>query len=442
MVWRIVTNSVWRMRSAYAITALAVGLIWMAAGNLGFGTGALLAISMAAAFADGPFLGVVASGPKEFIYLPLSRRQLWTARWMTAVIIPVVLLLTAKLLGLAAASVLRIPGPINIRTAWLSSVYDCAYAGAGLSVILSSGGGYLRPRRVERTLRSWLWLVSVIVFTVGPAWPLIFSAFLATEWSQLSLRGWIVLAGGLGLTVATVIHTPRLAHPGRQDWGATGRSKTSASYGSSAPAIGFARLMWPEIALGVGMVAMMATMFLSIGVDARMEPSEFAILYFLFCMPSPRTMGPEAALRPLRMLPLSTRALAAILAAKPVMMYVAVWIFQEVLRSGFGVPIPRLTVGMTCWLVGVASVVAAASMKWSGHRVLRFVAAVPFVAGIVLSERWHTGFDVPFGWLPLTAVVVGVAAAVVLNFHTLRHSRSVYKPVKLPAMFATQGPSA
>jgi hypothetical protein len=293
---------------------------------------------------------------------------------------------------------------------------------------------------VERTVRSWLWLVSVIVFILGPAWPLIFSESLATDWIQLSRLGWVLLAAALAMTVQSFVHTPALAHPGRQTFASAGRARTVASYGMTTPAMGLARLMWLEIALAVGFVAMMPALF-NFFIPKEEMPG-FMFLYFLPCMPSPRTMGPEAVLRSLRALPMSTWALAAILVAKPVMTYVAIWALQEILRSGFGISLPQLTPGTTCWLIGLASVITAANMKWSGRRWSRVVAVVSFGLAMFLIERLHVTFDLPLSWLPGAAAVSGIAVALALNFHTLRRSNSVYKAVKYPAMFATQGPPA
>jgi uncharacterized membrane protein len=96
---------------------------------------------------------------------------------------------------------------------------------------------------------------------------------------------------------------------------------------------------------------------------------------------------------------------------------------------------------MTCWVIGVASVSTAATLKFSGKRALS-AALLLYVVAVVAVERLGVSTDLPFGWLPVSATVVGVGIALCLNFHTLRRSNSVYKAVKYPAMFATQGPSA
>jgi hypothetical protein len=442
MVWKVVKDAVWRMRAVYLTMSLLVALLWVAVGSEdGISTATALATSMAFAFIQGPFVGFTLFGQREFIYLPLSRRQLWHARLMVALVVPVVFMLAAKLLALAGAALLA-TGTLTLQTVLLSSVYDLAYVGAGLGLLAWSG----ITRRVilgERAARSVLSIASIPIIAMGPGWPMLFSAALATKWSQLGGPAWLLLAAGLAVALASYFRSPNLAHPGRPQWDATGRKKVSASVGRSNCAIGIARLMWPEIAVRLGGVIVLAPLAWLWFVQAARGPlAVFGfLLIVLLAPPTSVRRGAEAALRPLRALPISTWTLGGVLAVEPLVTSLSVWILFAASRLFFGPAIPVLPTALLFGLVGIASLARGVALTLTGSRLLRLGTMATVLVGFLAVGFVARAHAWPSSLAPFVALG-GATAGLWLTVRALRRNNSVYRPPAVTAWFAMQGPSA
>ncbi len=449
MLWKLVEDTVWRLRSVYLMASLMFGLAWMTSGSdAGISTALPLAGSMSCAFLLGPFLGLAVSNPRESIYLPVSRVQLWRARATVTLIVPVIVMLAAKLAGLAAASSWQSGKHLDVRTTLLSSVYDFAYISIGFGLLTASGGGLRRHAAViaRRRVDTVLWAASVLVFLAGPVWPWVFAAGLPAEWRQLSGSAWLALVAAVGIGVASFFHAPDLAHSGRAAWAGPSRYEAPVRLGTANPLIGVARLMWPEIVVSLGCFVLFALVFRFAGFQSFDRSDTFIFFAMtLFTLPvltQPEGMGVRGALRTLRALPLSTWTLSAILSAQPVITWFFIWVLLFAGRSLLGPLVPTATAGMMCWLIGIASLANAAGLRLPGSSVVRYWTILAMAVGGIayLGSRMLVALptDPPVPFLALG----GVPAAVWLNHQTLARKNSVYRPQKLPSMFASWGRSA
>jgi hypothetical protein len=412
-----------------------LGVFWLSArGEASSAAAGAMAASLSCAFFAGPSMGLFLLQSRSLIYLPASRRQLWRARLVVAVVAPVALILAAKLVALSARALLQAGDAVTFQTVLLSSLCDLAYAGAGVALFTWADPGLRAQRGVDR-LGSAPWIASLLAFGMGPVWPWIFRGSLPTAWAEVTPWGWLVLAAALAASAATLLHEPTIAHPGRGQWTAPGAKIPYSSGTRSTPAAGIARLVWPEIAARVALIVLTLGAFWLLDLlyieylGAGMLPDNLlvgglALVYLAL----PTTMGVGSALRPLRALPISTGALASLLAAQPLATLLAAsavfaatsWL------SGLRAPAPAAALGVC--LVGAAPLVNAVAFALS--RVFRgglFLGPVLGGLGFLAFLASRLPLSPPSLVTASLVAVAGVVAAVGLNVRTLRRSRSVYR---------------
>jgi hypothetical protein len=442
MVWKVVKDAVRRMWGIALMTSSLVAVMWMTVGDGGTTTATAFAISMTFTFLQGPLVGFALFGQRELIYLPLSRQQLWRARLTVALLVPVGFMLAAKLLALVSASVLPTGSTLTLGTVLLSSVYDLAYAGAGLGLLAWSGLGRTRRQIFgERALRFVLLIGSRLIVGMGGGWPMLFRRSLATEWTQLSSSAWVLLVAGLAVAVAIFFRSPKLAHSSRWQEVVGGRTKVRATQGPDSPAAGIARLMWLEMAFRLGGIVVIAPAFWFVSGDLFGFLLGLYIISLSVSLSTPTT-GARAVVRSLRALPISTYTLSAVLAAQPLLTCLFVWILLIISRMSLGPTLPTLTIGLLCWLAGITSALNGAGMALAGSRFVRLMGPLGAACLVFLYAVRRLPIAFPVDVLAPFAAVGGVIAGLWLTFRALRANNAVYRPPAVTSWFAVQGPAA
>ena len=150
--------------------------------------------------------------PRSIWYLPLARRDIWRAGWLVATV-GVTLLTTA--VKLAAMLVPDVRDSFGLASLALSGLYDFAIAGFGCGLVILA----TRPqptrgpwRPVSAFLGGLATLILLSGLLLGLYGSLVVRHVLPIQWTDLTAWSVAALVAALGLTVATYFHSP--APPG------------------------------------------------------------------------------------------------------------------------------------------------------------------------------------------------------------------------------------
>jgi hypothetical protein len=310
-----------------------------------------VALSLAAAFALGPFLVPLHAATPLTPYLPVSRRDAWRATWLMvglAALTPAVLMLPAVVLGGA-------PG----WSGWtLSIAMDTAYAGAGCA-LLAFGGLTSNGPVVPRIDRRWLGTASVSLYVGGPFWSYVFLPGLPTHWGDVGPRWTLGLIAGFACAAGAWFYTPPLAaRTRRRERRQLGtRSLSARVFGTVS---GIPRLMlhefafsgWMAVTTGLAMAAVgyfagafsgsihsvadfvrgqtLRVFAPALTTQPDLQPLDQLLWYGLFSA-AVGTRFPDM-LRHLRVLPVGAARLHAVLLAWPALFWSAAWVVLAIVH--------------------------------------------------------------------------------------------------------------
>jgi len=389
---------------------------------------------------------------REIHQLPVSRKEIWRARW-ALVCFPVALSLAIRLalFGIAAAIGRNLGGSIS----WilLSNCFPLIYLGAMFAVTIPITK-YMLPRLASLTpilLGSAAFGIAVVAG----------EAFLAERLPK-RLEEWgggtiLMLAVGVCLTAMAFFHEPKIAprlvirlspaSSPRID----GAGPKAAQRSTGLTGLPF--LFWVQIrmllvfGISCGIAAQLPIVIagqLEFQSASRLEQVTFflgrvpvgAAIFLLtpifFASLTIFMASDLLGLRHLRSLPLANRSLAAILTLIPMVFWVIFWVFPvaahwmvfKQLPSTFRLDLLALLIGLTC-LAGSATMLCSVKgplqflalpfLTFAGFSVLHFLGQLSMAATLL------TGF------LGLSGVVVSF----VLYERALQRNSAVYKS-KIP----------
>ena len=151
---------------------------------------AAMAVSLVATFAIGPIAMLARLQTPLIPYLPVSRRDIWRARWLMSTVA-----------AAALTTALQLPGTL-VTGAWstwtLSAAMNLLYAGAGCAVIAArdahSKGGAPGP-------------ITLAVLLFGLVSPIAVHASLPPGWLNVGPVHLAVFGAGLAVTAWSAFHT-------------------------------------------------------------------------------------------------------------------------------------------------------------------------------------------------------------------------------------------
>ncbi len=238
MVSRLVVDMLRRLPFTQ-VGIIVFGVMLAAHGRNGF----QMAVSLVLAYALGPVLLLARLDTPLIPYLPVSRRDVWRARWIVSTLVPAALMTAAKLPALAL-------GAVSVSTVTLSSVMDLLYAGAGCGIIALSD--MIRPGRKQ-------WILLVVLVSI--VWPFVVRDGLPLGWHEVHWPQAVTLGVGAALTLWGASCTPR------GPWRRASQTRSESSVPSVPPArpsglSGLSRLLVNELVASLGVGAAIMVTFL------------------------------------------------------------------------------------------------------------------------------------------------------------------------------------
>jgi hypothetical protein len=432
----IVLDQLRQMRAAYLMIGALVTLVWLAFAGGPRDMSLVVAFSILWACVAGPLMTFTNLARKEFTVLPVSRRQLWQARWLLGTVIPVAVTATGAAVALAMAPVLPVGNQAHLDTFILAALCEFAYLGviSGLLVLLSRRRSRLSPwRGGDRAIDALALVVLIGGFFGGE---FLIRPYLPVRWADLRSVTGVVLAAGVALAVASYFHSPgrggrafaRLA-PGAKPRTAAGSALRQVSRLTS----GFVSILWIILGWCVFASVIVAIVGLLAGNPFRGLQNHTAlwiIMAIFITRPDWRSR-----LRALRTLPIGTSKLNAMLLGTSAALWLSVWATLAILH----VLVPGRVGDILRpeWIAGLIGLsMLGVSFDLQSRWAIKGAMLALALALIVGSARYlHVGSTMVWpAWILLG--VAALSAAALLNHYALTRSSSIYKPDKSALSFA------
>jgi hypothetical protein len=385
---------------------------------------------------------------REILLLPVSRKEIWRTRWILA-LLPVVIGLFSRWVRLGA--VILAGGKPGFSASWPLLIFLFQLSTLGMLAFMS---GPIVPYIVKyfRLARQLRVFVLLGVFAVALEFVFISQAHFREmhEWSAGII---LLLAAGLFVTAISFFHSPQIAPRFVLDLSSRESQGVGETRSLTKPrATGLTFFAWNQLrgvlagAIVSGVGSQLPTLLLAwwVSDDASIleslslfsEPVPVGALILLVTPITTATgwicLGPDLlGLRQLRVLPISTRTLAAVLTVVPMLFWLCFWMFPV---AGywmiFGHWPPALRLELLSGLTGLTCLVESAVL-------LSSVAAPIRILPLPLCMAAGFGALHLYG-APLTPVasgfigilgLAGIAASFVLNARALCQSSAIYKSV-------------
>jgi hypothetical protein len=162
MTLRIVLDYLRRHWSMYVVAAFPVSVFWIGAAEaVPLSRQLIVAVTLIVAGVIGPAMAAVRFPQREVRLLPVSRRELWLARWLVSVVVPSLWTLVPLVAGCWLATLRLRFGPVGRDTLILAPICVFLYLGVlmaahGLIDIGREPGGRSRPGATWRAYRLGL----------------------------------------------------------------------------------------------------------------------------------------------------------------------------------------------------------------------------------------------------------------------------------------------
>lgn len=384
--------------------------------------------------------------------LPVSRREIWLARWWLGLAIPVGIAAAGKLAG---AIVARISGdPVTDWQALsLSIVYDAVFPSLFMGAVPLMRG-------------PWRW-VAVVVYAGGGIWPILLINHLPTTWPALvhSPIG-LAAAAALALGLNSCRFRPHPApYPSPRD-----STPLFASSGSARPPrvelgarlTGLRKLVWWEWLLTLRNLSVIVTAYVvvagGIALWSEPQPGMEALLREIRMLPFDQDSMPShvvtaflllgflgigagysstlhsdflhAMTRALRALPIGTVRLLALLAAMPLLAWLTLCVMLLVIQTAVTGRLPG-PVRYDVLLLFPALDMLARSLQFRWRRDVlawHFIVVLVVLSGVVAVVELTGARPTLSTVRPPIIVAAIVGLATLLNYLTLTRSRAPYRP--------------
>jgi hypothetical protein len=456
---RVVLDYLWRKKWAYAGSLAILALNWGIAVQSSTGHG--LTAYVFYLFLLSAVLSVNAdlqlAMRSALFVLPMSRTSRGSGLWFLNVMVPALLGLCAK--GVAGGVAWLLPSTAAVDWAWLvfSTLFDLAFIGAFFSPWILS----LNPTRGLGRAQP-MWLIVAGFAGVG-----VMGRYVPAGWDQLNAWNGLALLAGLGLTAAGYRQSSRLGVM----WGARSyrevassaprasstRNATPTRRPAGSRLSSVRRILWTQfrdavvsailllVACGI-FEAVVSRQWHIVRILSRLAPfvdlgrdpfQPFLLIGFL-TVASVTTRALQIGIRALRVLPLATWELNALLIARLAVTWFGYWLVLAAADLVLGGRSPTLSgVEVFAGLFGVTCLANAAALRWQspaswmvGFALAAFTIGFgAYFAGRLMEVRLHME-----GWILHPAAIAGMAcliAAACWNHRLLTRSRVIYKRTTL-----------
>lgn len=210
MVTRLVLDYVRQHWLEYVVALLPVSVLWAGAEEAGsVSRQIVLALTLAAATLIGPAMALARMTPREVRLLPVSRRQMWVARWLVSVVVPTLWAGACVFAGRSLALTQPRLDALGADTANLAIASVFLYLGVLMALFALTrvgrfADGRLRPGRFWSAYRIALHLGGV----GGVFWGLLLTKSLPVSLDELTAGILAVMALGAVATAAGAMHRP------------------------------------------------------------------------------------------------------------------------------------------------------------------------------------------------------------------------------------------
>ena len=460
MVRHLVVDAVWRAYRLCLLLLLITAPAWLGivTGNLPASLG--VTFSLMLAYTLGPVGSIPLMGLRELRTLPTTSRDLWVSSWILAVVVvPMTLAAVRNLVAIGSA---RFNGSsaVSAETLFLLLVYDVVYAGALLPVgpVL----GYTSHNASTRRVR-WPWVIAALasfsMFLGGFALPYLVAEAIPLTFAQFTPSSIAILVVFVVMTGVSFTWTPKRGGftPARVSGTADAGSSRQPYQARLADRLtGMPRVVWPLVAI-VPLIS--AASFLALAGYWAIFESDVSLRSFLQgnavllfdtgFLPRPdggrmwiilavsyiATSSPWKALtRPLRILPLTTHQINALLLVTPFVQWALLWLSLIALHVAvIGLFPDALRTDLFVFLGGISALGHGLMLRY-GHK---GGLGVVMILGALMSfaeKRSGAPASTETGTIMVAVGLVGLALAALVNHRTLTRSTSsskVYRPDNL-----------
>lgn len=460
---RVILDAVRRFRGACALLLVTLTTGWVLALRPGVPP-AVVRLAYAVSFYVDLFVFLqLSAGPESprslrlVRTLPIRRRDLGADVWLFAVIAPALVTTVAKTLAVGIVRALSIATPVDLPWLMFSGLFDLAYIGSmcWLPALVVRAGFAIGIGRLI-TLAYWA-LGGIFCVYVGGAMAL--ARYMPTGWHGWRWHTALVLAGLLGLTVASRFRAARLAElePRLLPRVPSAPSAPTERAVTLAPRVpfdsrlsGVRRLLWQQFRSAAITSAVVMSLLVPMSAlpwsktPSRLEqirqgvstlPAEAgAMLWVLgltICVLTGTQRWHATRILLLRALPISSREINLLLLMRPVVTGLAFWLaLLPIYCLSPAALHPWTGLGMLVGLIGAAALTSTAMLRWHRSQFTNFAVIAVFYL-LQFGHPWtHINSSVFGGGTgQLVGLALGIcciAAASAWNHRLLTHSSTLY----------------
>ena len=434
-------------RSLQPVAAGLIAFLWWQTEGGSPGVRWVLVASMWLVFMIGPVWVFAQLTPLPVRLLPMSRREIWRARWWLAFVVPVAISAAGKLIAILVV-VLR-GTPANWPGFALSTAYDAAYCGFFLGLVPLT--------------RRWWWWLTLLLYAGGMFWPIVVASWIPTTWaalvqSPIGVAMAVALMMGINSYWFSPLPTP---HASPRDAAAPAPLTRISRVQVDDPFTGLRKLVWSHWLLtSRNLVLMLAGYVVVIGgfamLDERAPADLVTLLRQISLLPFDRdaafpqgltgvfllgflgvAIGYSSNLqsdfvqvmaRSLRALPIGTRRLLALHLTLPILSWVTWWALLVILQIVVTGRLPVTLHGKAFALLTAIDLVArSVQLRWRRDLVAwHFVLLLITIVGMGMIAK-TTGVPAMSGY-QRPAMIVGTMyiLAAGMNYLALTRSRAPY----------------
>jgi hypothetical protein len=392
---------------------------------------------------------------REILQLPLSRKQLWRTRWIFAFTFPLFHLFSRLAqLGIAAMR----GREVAFSLSWALLIFLFQLSTLGILAVLS---GPIR-QRISKLLRPPRRFHDFFFLNVYPAGYLLVTLvamgtlILLESPAYRQMAEWPTgvspfLAVGLCIAAMSFCHSPQIAARSVMEM------SPCKSRGANKPrpltkswVTGPAFFVWTQIRSALLKAMIFGSLYLllwwitdwflfkrfTIFSDGPHPLAAVLLLALSFGSSSGYFLGTNTlGLRHFRVLPLSTRTLAAMITLLPVLFCLCSWVAPVAAYRIISGHLPwALRLDLFCALAGLSSLVGSVALRAAGTPARILSLSLLFIAAGFSGSLYRTPLPpAPPGLIVGLLGLAGIAVSFVLNARALRRGSSIYKPVLPPS---------
>lgn len=445
-VGRLVVGLLRRTRWNFLMWVWMVALLMGTLADKGPSVRWVLAASMGLAFLL-CLQTVEGAGRREHRVLPVTDRDIWITRWLSATCVVPSFLFATKCLGLVWIWVAGYGSGsfMTPETLLLSTLFDFVYAGASMPApLLLESAATVLARWLSRSAFFVSLALMPVLFLLCIGGPLLFARTLPTHIADFSTANTVVLLLGMAMSVGAVVWTPRRGGDSLTFWSKSTNAASSpvAQRKADDSVTGVFGVLRAHVittlkvsVLGLAMVFGAAPLLPEpVGADYRFASGMFLIFTFMGVGMS-SVWTPWA--RRLKVLPLSVNQVNSLFTLTPLLTWLEVWLLLIVAQTLAGRPIYEELGPLAVFMyAGFSALTHACELRVRGNAAGQSIASVAWlVAAVAIGMAL---FGKPDLWARILVLVTGIlslAAAALLNHYTLTRSTSsarIYRTLGIP----------